>query len=41
MVIKCPKCGKETEFSINEAVDELGEVFECKNCGWLFRYVEK
>jgi len=41
MVIVCPKCHKETEFRIHEAVDELGEVFRCKNCGWLFRYVNE
>lgn len=33
MKIICPKCGKETEFFINDAVDENGEVFACKYCG--------
>ena len=41
MVIKCPKCGKETEFLISNAIDELGEVFTCKHCGWPFRYVKE
>ena len=38
MVIKCPKCKQETEFTISDAQDEDGEVFRCKHCGWLFRY---
>ena len=39
MKIICPKCHKETEFRLNEAIDELGEVFKCKHCKWPFRYV--
>ena len=38
MRIKCPKCGKETEFTISDAVDDNGEVFRCKDCGYYFRY---
>lgn len=41
MKIICPKCGEETEFFIGDAIDELGEVFECQNCKWPFRYVKK
>lgn len=41
MKIICPRCGKETEFFINEAVDENGEVFACKHCGYHFRYTDK
>ena len=40
MKINCPKCGKETEFFLNEAVDEDGEIYRCKHCKWLFRYVK-
>ncbi len=41
MKINCPKCGKETEFFIADAIDELGETFTCKHCGYLFRYTNK
>ena len=41
MKINCPKCHKETEFFLNEALDEHGEVYKCKNCGYLFRYTKK
>jgi len=41
ITINCPKCNKETEFSLNDAIDSEGEVFRCKHCGWLFRYTEK
>ena len=41
MKINCPKCGKETEFKLHDAVDELGEVFKCQHCGYLFRYVRE
>ena len=41
MIINCPKCHKETEFLISNAIDELGEVFRCKHCGWPFRYVKE
>lgn len=41
MKINCPKCYKETEFFLNEAVDENGEIYVCKNCGYKFRFVEK
>ena len=38
MNIKCPKCHKETELFLNDAVDEHGEVFACQHCGFHFRY---
>ena len=38
MKITCPKCGKKTEFTICDAVDENGEVFRCKHCGYHFIY---
>ena len=41
ITINCPKCKKETSFVLNDAIDELGEVFRCKNCGWSFRYVKE
>ena len=41
MTINCPKCKKKTSFQLNEAVDELGEVFKCEHCGWLFRFVKE
>lgn len=41
MVIKCPKCNKDTEFFINDAIDELGEVFQCEHCKYPFRYVNE
>lgn len=41
MKIKCPNCGKETEFFIHEAIDEDGEVFLCKHCKKSFRYAER
>ena len=40
-VIQCPKCHQETEILLNDAVDELGEVYICKHCGYKFRYVEE
>jgi predicted RNA-binding Zn-ribbon protein involved in translation (DUF1610 family) len=36
--IKCPKCLNETIIDIAKAVDENGEEFICKNCGYIFRY---
>ena len=41
ITINCPKCNKKTSFQLNEAIDELGEVFRCKHCGYMFRYTEK
>jgi len=41
MKIKCPKCGKETSFTLDEAIDEEGEVFKCNHCHYPFRYTEK
>ena len=37
-IIKCPKCYKEIEINISNAIDELGEVFKCPNCKYNFRY---
>jgi predicted RNA-binding Zn-ribbon protein involved in translation (DUF1610 family) len=36
--IKCPKCNSNIEINVSKAVDEFGEVFLCKNCGYGFRY---
>ena len=37
-IIKCPNCGEDFKVDISKAVDELGEVFKCKNCNYTFRY---
>ena len=35
--IKCPKCGRETAFEPGrDAIDEDGEVYRCRQCGWPF-----
>ena len=39
--IKCPKCQEPVNFTISDAIDELGEVYRCPKCGWNFRYVSK
>lgn len=39
--IPCPKCKKEVEINIKNAIDEEGEVFHCPHCGWDFRYTTK
>lgn len=36
--VNCPRCDTEVEINISNAVDELGEVFECHNCNFHFRY---
>ena len=36
--IKCPKCKHEVEILLSNAVDELGEVYRCSNCGYEFRF---
>ena len=41
MKINCPKCHKETEFFLSDAVDEHGEVFKCQHCGFYFRYATR
>jgi transposase-like protein len=38
--VKCPKCKSDVPLDISKAVDADGEVFRCKNCNYLFRYVE-
>lgn len=40
-VVKCPKCGGDVTIDIAHAVDELGEIHRCKNCGYELRYVDK
>ena len=40
-VIKCPKCGKQTELNISHALTSDGEAFQCKYCKYPFRYVDK
>ena len=39
--INCPKCKKETDINISDAVDEEGEVFICKHCGYHFRFATR
>ena len=39
--IRCPKCGKETSFSLSDSISVDGEVYKCIYCNWPFRYVEK
>ena len=39
--IKCPNCKFLVQIDIAKAIDELGEVFKCDNCGFHFRYVDK
>ena len=42
ITIDCPKCKKPTSFEmVRDAIDEEGEVYRCKHCGWPFRYVYK
>ncbi len=41
MKIICPKCGKETEFYLHNAIDEHGEVYMCQHCKYQFRYALK
>ena len=40
-IVKCPKCKCDTEINIAKAVDENGEVFTCRCCGFYFRYAKK
>lgn len=40
-IIKCPKCGKDVEINICNAVTEDAEVFRCPYCLYDFRFVEK
>lgn len=39
--VKCINCGYDVEINIANACDENGEVFECPNCGFKFRYADK
>lgn len=32
--IQCPKCKSLVNINIGEAIDENGEIFRCKNCGF-------
>lgn len=41
MIIKYPKCQRETSFSLKDSISQDGEVFRCKYCGWPFSYSEK
>ena len=35
--VVCPKCGRETAFEPGrDAIDEDGEVYRCRQCGWPF-----
>lgn len=40
-VIKCPKCGEYIEINIKNSITEDGEVYQCPNCKWPIRYVDK
>lgn len=40
-IIKCPKCNTDVEINIVNSLTDDGEVFECPNCGYIFRYVTK
>ena len=40
-VIQCPKCHKDVEINIANAIDELGEVFRCPHCKWPIRYTDR
>ena len=35
-VVKCPKCNQDNVLDIAHAIDENGEVFRCKHCGFPF-----
>ncbi len=39
MNIICPKCNSSINIDISEAIDENGEVYRCKKCGYHVRYV--
>lgn len=41
MEIQCPKCKHPVTIDVSKAIDELGEVYKCPNCGWKIRFVEK
>ena len=35
--IVCPKCGQKTWFDMQvDAIDEQGEFYRCRQCGWPF-----
>ena len=40
-IVKCPNCQNENEIDIARAIDEEGEAFRCKHCGFPFRYATK
>jgi len=40
-IVKCPRCHQDTELNIANAIDEEGEVFICRACGYTFRYTDK
>ena len=39
--VNCPKCKKEVEINIANAVDENGEEHQCPHCGLVFRYTDR
>lgn len=41
MTTNCPKCGKVVSYTISDSIDESGETYKCRHCGWKFRYVER
>lgn len=41
IIVKCPKCKKEVQIDLKNAVDEEGEVFRCPHCHYEFRYALK
>lgn len=44
---KCPKCGKDNEYTFENTVEQDGDVLwvtywcRCKSCGQCWRYVER
>jgi uncharacterized protein YbaR (Trm112 family) len=41
MIVKCPKCHRDTEIDIAKAIDENGEVFLCDHCKYPFRHTDR
>lgn len=40
-IIKCPKCQKEIQINVANALDEDAELYRCPHCEYVFRYTEK
>lgn len=39
--IKCPKCNREVEINISNAIDENAESYMCPHCHFIFRFCNK